>query len=86
MNWRLNKLHRSFHVEVDTEAASFVDTIWVYTYITVVRLSNLLGNGEAEAETLTIHLSCSLQFSEACEDFAEIWWVDSDPSILNANT
>ena len=84
--WRFDQLYNSFHLEVDSEAASLADTIWVCLYIAVVGINNLLDNGEAEAETLAIHLCCSLQFAEAREDLTDIFLINSRPSVLNANT
>ena len=78
--------HSLFHAEVDSEAASLVDTIWVSSYISIVGLSNLLDNGEAKAETLAIHRSCALRFAEARKDLRDVFSVDTDPSVLNANT
>ena len=51
----------------------------------MVRFSNLLDNGEAEAETFVIYLRCALQFAEAREDLGDILTVDAVPSVLNAN-
>ena len=52
----------------------------------MVRLSYLLHNGEAEAETFAIYLRCALQFAEAREDLADIFVFDAVSSVLNANT
>ena len=51
----------------------------------MVRLSNLLDNGEAEAETFAIYLCCALKFAEAREDLADIFTFDAVSSVLNAN-
>ena len=56
------------------------------SYISIVGLSNLLDNGEAKAETLAIHRSCALRFAEARKDLRDVFSVDTDPSVLNANT
>ena len=73
-------------MEVDPEAASLADTIWLCNYNAVVGINNLLDNGEAEAETLAIHLRCSLQFAETREDLTDIVFINSCPSVLNANS
>ena len=73
-------------MEVDSEAAFFVYTIWVCTYIPIEGFSNLLDNGEAEAKTLAIHLRRPLHLAKAWEDLTDVFIVDAHASVLNANT
>ena len=57
---RFNQLRYTFHAEVDSEAASLVDTFWMSSCKAVVGLGNLLDDGEAKAETFAIHLCRAL--------------------------
>ena len=73
------------HVHVEDEKTALAIPIRLYNDTATARIYNLLNDGQAETNALTIDFSCAMQFAEFWEELGDIFRIYSDSTILNVD-